>query len=98
MKGCIESSSSTAVCTACGARPETLHLLLFQRGTYCPGCCPACAPKPATPRLARTEQPAAAPQQSRPRARDPFYLGDRREAQSDFAGWVPYRPDWLKRQ
>jgi len=73
MAHCVQTTIVDAQCANCGGRAEKMHQPVFQRGTYCLNCCPACKTKAAAPAqpppklrgvvpaapMARRDQPSA---------------------------------------
>ena len=51
MERCVQSAAVNSPCLMCGGRAEKMHRPMFHRGSFCPRCCPVCAPTahPATP-------------------------------------------------
>ena len=89
MAHCVQTTIVDAPCASCGGRAEKMHQPIFQRGTYCPKCCPACKtkddapPKPA-PKLRGVVPAAAVARRDQPAARGATQWKD--------AGWG-HRPD-----
>lgn len=108
MERCIQSAAVTSACLMCGARAEKMHRPMFHRGSFCPRCCPVCAPKPvagpspAMAPLGAAPLAGAAAQGATqwkddgwgPRAGDPFYHD--RERHATRPRWVPRRPYWFR--
>jgi len=57
---CHISERLKGSCDICGRWPDRLHLPEELHGWYCPNCCPACKPKPAT-RQPDNQRPEAPP-------------------------------------
>ena len=110
MRLCRESKDAATMCKTCGVRPGS-HSPLFKRGTFCPGCCPVCAPQPPAPKKAAAQQPVRTPtvpvlhgnpNPSQPPTGDPWYRDtpqDRAERSTGDRGsqpWIPNLPDWFQ--
>ena len=107
MEPCIQSAAVTSACLICGGRAEKMHRPVFHRGSFCPRCCPVCAPKLVGAQSRASSPPATRPTQSAaegatqwkdagwgPRADDPFYHD--RERHDRRPRWVPHRPHWFR--
>jgi hypothetical protein len=110
MERCVQSAAVTSPCLMCGSRAEKMHRPMFHRGTFCPRCCPVCAPT-GGPRNIQSSQalrtlpahPANPSGQGAtqwqdagwgPRADDPWYHDG--ERRDPQPRWAPPRPHWFK--
>jgi len=105
MEACVQSSSLTGSCLTCGGRAPKMHRPVFERGSFCPRCCPVCARRPNP--TAAIPQHADVPAQGATQLKDGEW-GPRRDATGRYVDpwyrderrfpppWIPRRPNWFK--